>query len=133
MICFIDTSALFALLDCGDKNHEAAKRIWGSLMTDRAPLVTSNYVLLETIAILDRRLGKPAARGFQENIVPLLRLEWVSPEVHSAGMSAFLSAGRKNLSLVDLTSFHIMRKSGIRSAFSFDRHFAEQGFELLRT
>jgi predicted nucleic acid-binding protein len=133
LICFIDTSALFALLDAGDKNHGAAKRIWGSLMTDRAPLVSSNYVLLETISILNRRLGKPAARGFQENIVPLLRLEWVSPEVHSAGISAFLSAGRKNLSLVDQTSFHIMRKSGIRSAFSFDKHFVEQGFELLRT
>jgi len=129
LICFVDTSALFALLDSGDKNHKDAGLTWGTLVSERATLISSNYVLLETVTILNRRLGIAAVQGFQDNIVPLLRLEWVGPDTHSAGILAFLSAGRKDLSLVDLTSFDIMRKLGIRRAFSFDKHFREQGFE----
>jgi uncharacterized protein len=47
-------------------------------------------------------------------------------------MSAVLSAGRRKLSLVDCTSFEIMRQHAVRTAFAFDSHFEEQGFELLR-
>jgi predicted nucleic acid-binding protein len=40
-------------------------------------------------------------------------------------------AGQRDLSLVDFVSFELMRREGIRTAFTFDRHFAEQGFECV--
>ena len=41
------------------------------------------------------------------------------------------TAGRRRLSLVDCTSFEIMRRHGITAALSLDADFAQQGFRLL--
>jgi predicted nucleic acid-binding protein len=43
-------------------------------------------------------------------------------------MAALLTAGRRELSLVDCVSFACMRRLGITRALHFDRHFKEQGF-----
>jgi predicted nucleic acid-binding protein len=37
----------------------------------------------------------------------------------------------RDLSLVDCVSFEIMRDLGIATTFSFDDHFAQQGFRRL--
>jgi predicted nucleic acid-binding protein len=91
--------------------------------------VTSNYVLLETCALVQHRLGLNALRALQDDIVPLLTVEWISQAQHDSAIAAVLSAGRKRLSLVDCVSFGLMRAGGLRKAFAFDRHFVEQGFE----
>lgn len=92
-------------------------------------LVTNNYVLLETTALLQHRLGVAAVRALYEDIVPLLQIDWISEEQHRAGPKAMLAAARRKLSLVDCVSFQTMRHHGLRSAFSFDAHFRGQGFD----
>jgi predicted nucleic acid-binding protein len=67
-------------------------------------------------------------RSFHEDVVPLLQVTWIKAEEHRAGMEAVLAAARKKLSLVDCVSFQAMRQLGVRTAFSFDAHFGEQGF-----
>ena len=104
-----------------------ARASWTRLLGGIATLVTHNYVLVETAALLQHRLGLPAARAFHEDVVPLLRIDWVSEQRHKAGMEAVLAAARKRLSLVDCVSFQTMRDLGIRTAFCFDDHFREQG------
>jgi predicted nucleic acid-binding protein len=131
MTVFVDTSAVYAVFDRDDSNHRAARAIWTRLVTEDATLVTTNYVLVETSALFQRRLGLAALRAFHEDIVPLLNVEWISEQMHIAGVAAVLAAARKKLSIVDCVSFQIMREQGIRAAFCFDRHFREQGFELL--
>ena len=96
----------------------------------RGGTVANNYVLLETAALLQHRLGLAALRAFHEEVVPLLGVDWVSEEPHRAGMESVLAAGRKKLSLVNCVSFQTMRANGIRTAFCFDWHFREQGFEI---
>jgi predicted nucleic acid-binding protein len=128
LTCFVDTSAFYALLDADDANHEAARKRWASLLDERAELVTSNYALVEVMALLQSRLGIAAARAFHEDVLPLLAVEWIGPDVHASGAAAMLSSGRKGLSLVDCTSFELMRNRGVKKAFAFDRHFKEQGF-----
>lgn len=128
---FIDTSAFFALLDADDSGHERVKAAWAEMLRSGALLVTSNYILVETYALMQNRLGIEAVRLFQEDIVPLLEIHWIDPPVHSAATSALLVAGRKQLSLVDCSSFEIMRRAGIRTAFTLDRHFREYGFECV--
>jgi uncharacterized protein len=128
MTCFVDTSALIAVLDRDDAQHAEAGRVWQKLMADKAVLVTTNYVLLETIAVLQNRIGMEAVRRLNDDIVPVLTVDWVSGTQHEAGMSALLAADRRKLSLVDCISFDAMRRRGLRDAFVFDDHFAEQGF-----
>lgn len=87
--------------------------------------------MVETYALVQRRLGMDALRAFHEDIVPLLQIEWVGEELHQRGADAVLTANRRNLSLVDCTSFAAMRRLGIKKVFAFDKHFSEQRFELL--
>jgi predicted nucleic acid-binding protein len=129
MIAFADTSALYAVLDRDDENHQAARATWDLLLKSDAFLVTSNYVLVETCALVQHRLGLDALRTFQDDILPLLTVEWISRAQHDSAIAVVLSAGRKGLSLVDCVSFGLMRSAGLRKAFAFDRHFVEQGFD----
>lgn len=130
MIVFVDTSAFYAVFDRDDAHHAAAKETWLALLGRAATLLTHNYVLVETTALLQHRLGVAAVRAFHEDVVPLLVVDWITEQQHRAGLEAVLAAGRKKLSLVDCISFQSMRANGVRTAFCFDAHFAEQGFVL---
>jgi predicted nucleic acid-binding protein len=131
MTIFIDTSAFYATLDADDRQHEPAKQMWLTLVNEATDLVCSNYVIVETTALVQNRLGVEAVRTFQENVLSVVRVEWVDEPAHQAGVTALLTAGRRDLSLVDCVSFDLMRHLGIHRAFAFDKHFAEQGFELV--
>jgi len=128
MSIFTDTSAFYAVFDADDQQNERAVRYWASAMGNNAPLVTTSYVLLETCALVQRRLGVDVLRKFCEEVVPVLTIEWVGQDLHDAAVIALLAAGRRNLSLVDCVSFAVMRRDGIRDCFAFDPHFDEQGF-----
>jgi uncharacterized protein len=127
---FIDTSAFLAVIVKNDVNHAQARITWEKLLLSRSPLFCSNYVLIETISILQNRVGLQAVRSFQEDVVPLLTVEWVDAPIHRIGMESLMAANRRNLSLVDCTSFTLMRNRGIRKVFAFDGHFTEYGFLL---
>lgn len=131
MRVFIDTSALFAFLDKDDQDHSEVVKAWDELVESKSAFITTSYVLLETFILLQNRLGLAAARDFHQNIASLLEVEWVSCEIHDAAVTAVLSAGRKNLSIVDCVSFNIMRRLDLTRAFSLDAHFREQGFECV--
>ena len=131
MRIFIDSSAFYALLDRDDAHHPRAKRAWTELLKVVRTLVTSNYILVETFALLQNRLGIEATRAFHDDILPLINIEFVASGTHRSGVAALLSASRRDLSLVDCVSFEVMRTSGINTVFAFDKHFKEQGFAIL--
>jgi predicted nucleic acid-binding protein len=130
MSVFVDTSALLALLDGDDVHHDEARETWERLADADVLLTTTNYVLLETAAVVQHRLGVSAVRALFREIAPLMDLVFVDAIVHEAAVAALLAAGRRHLTLVDCSSFEVMRRGDITRACAFDRHFAEQGFEL---
>jgi predicted nucleic acid-binding protein len=130
MRLFIDTSAFFALLDKDDIHHLSAKKTWPELLQGDNSLVTSNYILVECFALIQSRLGLKAVRDFQDDLLPLIQVEYIDPDLHRSGISALLAASRRNLSLVDCISFEVMRALGIKAVFTFDPHFREQGFSV---
>jgi len=131
MSVFVDTSALYALLDEKDISHPAAQRIWSSLLPQQQLLITTSYVQLETITLIQRRLGVSAAREFHAIFFPVLSTVWIDGQLHSLGMAHLLTSDRRYLSLVDCTSFLVCRQSDVDYVFAFDRHFVEQGFRTL--
>lgn len=131
MRVFADTSGLYAVLDRNDANHERARTAWTDLLRGDTAIVTSNYVLLETFALVQRRLGMAAMRSFCGDVLPVLYQEWVSQDDHAAALAAVIAARRRDLSFVDTASFQVMRRLGLRSAFTFDAHFGKHGFEML--
>lgn len=131
MTTFADTSALYAVLDADDAFHERARAAWSSLLSEDETLVATNYVLLETFALVQARLGIDAVRGFSDDLLPLVRTAWVTQEDHRGAVQALLAADRRELSLVDCSSFLVMRKLGLESAFTFDEDFEDQGFKTV--
>lgn len=131
MTLFVDTSALIALLDASDAKHAACAKEWKRLLTADVAFVTSNYVIVETNAIVQRRLGMEAVRSLTVDFLPLLSVDWVDEPVHAAGHAAMLTANRKQLSLVDCVSFEIMRRRDLSTAFALDDDFEDQGFTVV--
>ena len=131
MSLFVDTSALFALLDGDEPRHPDVVAAWQSVTGDDRSLFTSNYVLVETFALIQRRLGLQAVHGFAEAFVPLLQPVWIDEELHAAALASLFTASQRRLSLVDCTSFELMRRLGLTDVLALDTDFACQGFNLL--
>ncbi|MFO7908236.1 MAG: PIN domain-containing protein [Pirellulaceae bacterium] len=75
MRCFVDTSAFLAVLNRDDANHLRAAHQWEKLLSEDWDLVTTSYVLLETFAVCQSRLGIKAARAFHTDVTPVLCVE----------------------------------------------------------
>ncbi len=132
MRAFVDTSALLALLDDSDFRQKDAARIWTRLIDSDADLVTHSYVVVESMAVVQRRLGNKSVPFLLDGLLPLVRVIWVDEEIHRLALSALRAAAKSGLSLVDCVSFEIMRLRGCEAAFAFDRHFGEHGFTTLK-
>jgi predicted nucleic acid-binding protein len=125
---FVDTSALIALLDRDDPEHGRMSAAWLAGLESGEGLLTSNYVVLESCAVAQRRFGMAAVRVLLDEILPLAHVEWIQEKDHALGTTALLAAGRRHLSLVDCVSFAVMRRLRMRECLATDPHFAEQGF-----
>ena len=131
MIVYVDTSALYALMDADDRNHARAREIWADWLDQPIQFLTSNYVLLESMALIQHRLGIQAARQFEEELAPVLSVHWIDADLHAIALRTMLAIGKRDLSLVDCANIELMRRLGHRTIFAFDRHYPEQGLTQL--
>jgi uncharacterized protein len=125
---FVDTSAMYALLDDDDLNHGVADETFRFLFQGE-PLLTHSHVVIESAAVVQRRLGSAAVRDLFDRLLPLIEVMWVDEALHRTAVTALLAAEKRQISLVDRTSFQVMRTHGIDRVFTFDGDFAQQGFE----
>lgn len=131
MSVFADTSGLYALLVRTEAGHDETVQAFKALAEEGRPVLTTSYVIVETVALLQHRIGLAPVRDLEDRITPLLTIEWVSRELHSKGMERLFREDRRQLSLVDCVSFEHMRSAGLREALALDPHFEEAGFSLL--
>ncbi len=136
---FVDTGAWYASEAYDDENHERATAfLKKDLATNKyGALVTSDYILDETLTLLRSRKGASAALGFATKIKKSKSVElvWIDKELFDKALeelSKFDSEERKqrDYSFTDCTSFTIMRDLSISTAFTFDNHFQKAGFRL---
>ena len=130
MTIFVDSSAIFAYLDRDDRYHSRARGALEVLVaTDE--LLTSNYVVLESAVLVRGRLGSTLLRDLMEVVVPSMSVVWVDSQLHGSAVSAHLASAQRKASLVDWVSFEVMRSRSLTRAFTFDRDFRAQGFEVV--
>jgi hypothetical protein len=72
----------------------------------KVALLTSAYVFVKTVALLQRRIGLAPVHDFNARIVPLLEIVWADAEWHGRAAQE------------------------IMEAFTFDRHFVDNGFKI---
>jgi predicted nucleic acid-binding protein len=120
-----DSSAILALLDADDRDHEAANEVARALAADRRPGFVTNYVEVEAHALLLRKLGRALAREWLLTAsLPVLR---ATAEDEARARETLARRTDKDWSLCDAISFAVMESRGIDTAFSFDRHFLQYG------
>lgn len=127
---FIDTSAIYALTDRADKNHNGAKEIIKTIINNREEIVTHNYIIVESLALLQNRLGVLPATTFLKD-ARQFSIIWIDEMLHDKASEYFEKYGKRNLSFVDCVSFIVMQKENIQRAFTFDKDFTEAGFEII--
>jgi len=127
---FVDTGGWYALLDADDRHHRAVKAWFES---GPPPLLTSTDVFDETVTLARRRLGHEAAVGIGERIRAsrLVQQVAVSGDDRKAAWALFKRHADQRFSFTDCTSFALMRRLGLTSVLTTDRHFRAMGFVLV--
>ncbi len=122
----VDTSAVYALLDRDDRCHDAAREALESLRKQRTDPLLTNFIVAECHALSLSRLGADIARKWLlGNIWPVER---VNVEDETKARVIIEQYTDKTFSYTDATSFAVMERLGIKTAFAFDPHFRQYGF-----
>lgn len=126
---FLDTSAIYAWADAADPNHHTAVQRLQAILESGHELLTHNYVLVESIALLQARLGVGAATKLAKDSTAFV-IEWVDDDLHASGIRELERSKKRHLSFVDHISFLVMQRRHVATAFAFDPDFASAGFRL---
>lgn len=126
---FIDTSAFITLLDGDDPRNPAARSTLIEV-ADR-DLVTTGYVVAESIAIARRRFGIDGAVALVDDVLPLVEVLPVDPALHAAALARYRASLPSGTSFVDQVSLHVIEREQIDAVFALDTDFAASGVEVL--
>lgn len=129
MRAFADTGAFIALVDPEDKHHGPAKEFLRAFIEGGGKLVTTNYVVCETLNFLRARISYENAVHFREAVLknPAVEILVMTLPLDEAAFAIFKNYSDKNFSFTDCTSFAVMEAMRIKKAFAFDRHFEQYG------
>ena len=130
---FVDTSGFKAFYDPRDEYHARARRFTDQVATKKIAtrgLVTSDYVLDETLTLLLVGAGHAAAATFAQAIREsrVFSTSHVTEDQFWKSLELFVKSRDKEWSFTDCTCFLLMREYGIQNVFTFDPHFKQAGF-----
>jgi predicted nucleic acid-binding protein len=130
---FMDTAGFVALWDAADEHHARALRLNSDLARDKRTLVTTDYVVDETVTLLLVRHSHAAAADFLQTAIDSewLQFEWIDSERFHAAVALFRDHDDKPWSFTDCVSFTLMHDLKIQDAFTTDRHFRQAGLNPL--
>ena len=120
-----DSSAILALLDADDADHDQAVATARQIASEKRPSFITNYIEVETHALLLRKLGRALARDWL--LTGGLAVVRVLPDEEHRAKEILARHGDKDWTLCDAMSFAVLDARRIRRAFTFDRHFRQYG------
>jgi len=130
---FADTSFFFALVAKRDAAHQAAVKIYAKLLRVGSQVITTDYVIDETLTLTKARINSAAALTLLDRIESseAVTMEDVDPQRFVAAKTYFRKHADHGYSFTDCTSFVLMRELKMTAGLTTDRHFKEAGFEVL--
>ena len=131
---FVDTGAWVALRYKRDQYHARARGILKRLRGDRRALVTTEWVLAETVTLLKARgaVEHALALGAALQAGRLGLLVESTADRRARAWELFERHRGRRVGWVDCASFAVMDELGLRTFFGFDDDFVRAGFEPLR-
>lgn len=122
----VDTGAWYALIDRNDPDHAEVR---ACLDGYRPLLVTSDYILDETLTLLRYRLGWKPAQTFGKSLLrgDIAVLHDLSRKDKEDAWGIFCQYRDKSFSFTDCTSFALMRRLKLTTAVAIDSDFKTYG------
>jgi predicted nucleic acid-binding protein len=130
---FVDTAGWMACADAADPAHAGAVAARDEALEAGRVLLTTDYVVDETLTLVRLRLGLPAAEKWwaQVEASPRVRWQWIDAARSDKGRALFFRYRDKDYSFTDCTSFVVMRELRLKEVLTTDRHFRQMGFHTL--
>ena len=130
---FVDTAGWVACADQSDPAHDACRAARDKAMRAGLMLVTTDFVVDETLTLMRLRLGVQVAEAWWRQIDGSSRVRWerISQERFDRALELFFRHRDKGYSFTDCTSFAVMRELKLTRALTTDKHFKQMGFEVL--
>jgi hypothetical protein len=130
---FIDTGGWMACADRADPAHAACTVARDATLEAGRILVTTDFVVDETLTLIRFRLGLAAAKAWWQQIDGSARLRWerVENDRFERARQLFFEYRDKDLSFTDCTSVAVMRELKLKAVITTDRHFHQVGFDVL--
>lgn len=129
MIVF-DTSAFYALISKNDIFHEKAKKTYIDIIRKEEILSTTSYVLVETIALIHRRLGFDIIAKFFSPIICNFSIFWIDENWHKKGWEIFQEKKGEKFSFVDCTTLVLVKELNA-TLFTFDEQFKKENIKTI--
>jgi predicted nucleic acid-binding protein len=126
---FIDSSAIFVM---GDRSSEEGEAVEEFLLTRRTPLVTTNFILAETLSLVTKRIGKTKGIEVGEKVISsgIIRLIYLEEALQREAWQFYKKYRDKDFDFIDATSFVYCKQQGIREVLTLDHHFTQMGFTI---
>lgn len=128
---FLDTVGMLAIWNESDQWHDAAERAFAELLTNRAAVVTTSYVLLECGNATTRRPIRRSVVDWRNVMSANSGLIFPGQHDWEQAWEAYARGDAGQAGIVDQVSFAVMRRLGIRQAFTNDQHFRAAGFDTM--
>jgi hypothetical protein len=130
---FVDTAGWMARADGADPAHIRCCAARDGALEAGQTLVTTDFVVDETLTLLRFRLGLGPAQTWWQQVdrSPRLRWERIDSDRFERARHLFFQYRDKDFSFTDCTSFVIMREIRLTHAITTDRHFRQMGFQVL--
>jgi predicted nucleic acid-binding protein len=131
---FVDTGAWVALRYGRDQYHVRALTLLRKLTADDIGLVTTEWVLGETVTLLKARGAVDHALALGEAIHAgrLGHLVESTGDRRRQAWDLFVRYRDRRVGWVDCASFAVMEELGVRQFFGFDSDFTRAGFTAYR-
>lgn len=128
---FLDTVGLIATWDIRDQWHDEADAAFRELLSQGLRLLTTPLVLLECGNAAARCPYRSRVNALRQSlIVDQLLIEPTPDEIENA-WAAYDRGDAGQAGIVDHVSFVVMRRLGLTTAFTNDKHFKAAGFITL--
>ena len=126
----VDTSAFYALISATDEFHGRARAAYERLLDRDQRLWSTSYVVVETIALVHRRLGFETLRALLEFVERYVEVFWIDSSIHDAALKELVASGGSGLNFVDWTTALAAAHLGA-PVFTFDEGFRRQGASVV--
>jgi hypothetical protein len=130
---FVDTAGWMTCADAADPAHLRATQARDAALEAGSVLVTTDYVVDETLTLIRIRLGLPCAQAWWGQVERSVRVrwEWLDAARAERARTLFFQRREQDYSFTDCTSFVVMQELRLRQALTTDRHFRHFGFEVV--